>query len=1085
MVMSVTWSQPNERAGEVVPEERKLVTVLFADVTGSTALGEDLDPEDVRALMGRYYEHARQIVSDHGGTLEKFIGDAVMAVFGLPQAQGNDAERAVAAALALQQAVGHDSVLSAMTLRIGVNTGEVVATSDASSGDFLVTGDAVNVAARLQQGAHPGEILTSERTHAATQAAFLFGEGREVEVKGKREPLRVSPVVGVRPTRQVERPPLVGRKRELAHLSLLQSWALDEHRPQLVSIIAPAGTGKTRLLEEFVAQLDPAEGWRVATGRCFPYGQVLTYWPLRGLLEDLVGEIEWDRVLAALARGGQSREDAARLADLVLAPLGIESEGLTERESIFGAWRLLIETLAKEAPRLVVFEDLHWASESLLDLVEHIMHPRTQAPLLLIAISRPELLDRRPMWGGGGRENLTALVLGPLSEGQTADLVEHLGGTLPASIRQRIIERCGGNPFFATELVRGLAERGIGRDAQDVVPDTVQAAVLARLDALPPRERRVVQAAAVAGRAFRPATLATILGDLDSAETNTALDGLVARDLAVPGEGDAYTFRHVLIRDVAYGTLSRAERIRMHAAVAAWLEEDAGNHLDEFVELIAYHYREAVLLARRSTVSLPLPFAPGKAVSLLERAGELASSGGAYAEAQGHLRNAIEISQPEERLRLYEKLGDYVAFGDWSTGAYRQALELWRAARELEPLAGARLLRKMLMIHMRWQGSVADRPGEQEMVEMRAEARRLAEAAGDEDELWRLKVTDLYWPWWRGAITTEEVEDGRRIGQAAAAYFEERQEWDMFHAALDGYSSIAQTAGDHREVVAAASRRLTAPTGNRLDRGDAVSALVWGHLDSGEYDQSVEVMTRALTELRPEEPRVVLSNGVSFAVLAACLGGRWNDLEPLVGALEQSWEEMRRDVGAGFLLAGFFAALHVALARQDRAAIDAASSVVERLLSPQSRADRRPLLAAYVADDPARLTLDLEHGFWDWGATNPIVASGYMFLNERGVVLPPHLLDRLVSRERARNIAPIVHALQVHQALAGKDPTELVQAIDQVEASGLVPHAARMRIVLAQMTGDPAQLEQARPVLERLEDRQFLRRLEEVAASLR
>ena len=305
MMAGVTWSHPGRRAGQATPDERKLVTILFADVTGSTALGEEIDPEDVRALMGRYYDHARQVVSDHGGTLEKFIGDAVVVVFGLPQAHGDDAERAVAAALALREAVDKDTVLrDQVTLRIGINTGEVVATSDPSSGDFLVTGDAMNVAARL--------------------------------------------------------------------------------------------------LEESLERLDPDEGWRVATGRCLPYGQALTYWPLRGLLTDLVGGIERDRVIDSFVTGGYSPEDTARLADLVLAPLGIESENVTERESIFSAWRLLIETLAKDAPRIIVFEDLHWASDSLLDLVEHVMHPRTKAPLLMIAISRPELLDRRPTWGGGG-----------------------------------------------------------------------------------------------------------------------------------------------------------------------------------------------------------------------------------------------------------------------------------------------------------------------------------------------------------------------------------------------------------------------------------------------------------------------------------------------------------------------------------------------------------------------------------------------------------------------------------------------------------------------------------------------------------
>ena len=432
---------------EAVPEERKLVTVLFADVTGSTALGEDLDPEDVRALMGRYYEHARTVVEAHGGTLEKFIGDAVMAVFGLPHVHGDDAERAVAAALALQKAVVDDPVLGEVSLRIGVNTGEVVATSDPSSGDFLVTGDAVNIAARLQQAARPGEILAAARTHAATHAAFLFGTARSTKVKGKSEPSRVFPVTGIRSARRIDRPPLVGRKPDLDQLALLQRRTLDEQRPQLVSIVAPAGTGKTRLVEEFVTRLDPVDGIQVAIGRCLPYGQTLTYWPLRGLLEDLLGEIARDCVVDAFARGGNNAEDASRLADLVLTTLGIESEELAERDSIFNAWRLLVETLAQEVPRIVVFEDLHWASDSLLDLVEHIMHRRTEAPLLMIAISRPELLDRRPTWGGG-RQSFTALTLQPLSDPQIRELVERLAQELPEATREQIIARCGGQPLL-------------------------------------------------------------------------------------------------------------------------------------------------------------------------------------------------------------------------------------------------------------------------------------------------------------------------------------------------------------------------------------------------------------------------------------------------------------------------------------------------------------------------------------------------------------------------------------------------------------------------------------------------------------
>ena len=1066
-----------------MPEERKLVTVLFADVTGSTALGEDLDPEDVRALMGRYYDHARLVVRGHGGTPEKFIGDAIMAIFGLPYAHGDDAERAVAAALALQKAVENDSVLQEMTLRIGINTGEVVATSDPSSGDFLVTGDAVNVAARLQQCANPGEILTSERTHAASEAAFVFGEGREVAVKGKREPLRVFPAVGVRPIRQVERPPLVGRKRELAQLSLLQSWALEEHRPQLVSIVAPAGIGKTRLLEEFLARIDPDEGWRRATGRCLPYGQALTYWPLRGLLEGLVGEIERDRVIDAFAQGGHSPEDATRLADLVLAPLGIETEGLTERESIFNAWRLLIDTLAKEAPRIVVFEDLHWASDSLLDLVEHVMHPRTQAPLLIIAISRPELLDRRPTWGGGGRQSFTSLVLEPLNEAQTAELVEHLGGMLPATLLQQIVERSGGNPFFATELVRGLAERGIGGKAQDpdVVPDTVHAAVLARLDALWPVERAVAQAASVAGRSFRPATLAAVLDNLGLGEIDAAIEGLVARDLAMPSEGDAYTFRHVLIRDVAYGTLSRAERIRMHAAVAAWLEGYAADRLDEFVELVAYHYREAVVLSRRSSVPLPLPFDVQRAVALLTRAGQLAHLSGAIAEARNHFQDAIDFSPDEEQAALYELLGDCLPYGDAARGAYQAALDHWSHFGGQDPLFGARLLRKLLVLCTGYAPSLTERPSEEEVAWVRTEAMRLAEAAGDEDELWRVRVADVYWRLtWRSDVDPEEAHQTMETTWAAASYFEARQGWDSFSRALDAYMGQAQAIGAHDRAIEAAQRRLKAPELTWVERSDAIGNLASAHLAAGNYDRCVTIAQEALVDQRPGEPAAFLFYAVALASFALSDTGRWSELDALLETAEAAWEEVKQDPPP-YALMPYTSALDVAMAREDRVGADAAAAVLERLPADQFGSVRM-WAAACRDDDPSKLDLAVLR-------TSPYTYRHYdlalWFLNERGIRAEPWLLDTAWAQQRQRKYDNLLRSLQIAQALADQDTVRLREAIDDAEQHGLIPHAARMRIILAQMTGDSAPLDQARPVLERLEDRQFLRRLEEVAATVK
>jgi class 3 adenylate cyclase len=1063
-------------------EERKLVTVLFADVTGSTVMGEDLDPEDVRAIMGRYYEHARRVVADHGGTLEKFIGDAVMAVFGLPHAHGDDAERAVAAALALQNTLAADPVLQSLQIRIGVNTGEVVATSDPSGGDFLVTGDAVNTAARLQQAAAPGEIVVSQRTREAAQAAFLFGRSREVELKGKREPQQIYPVHTRREVRHTERPPLVGREEDLMMLSLLHRRATREGRPQMVSIVAPAGTGKTRLLEEFLAGLGESSA-RVAKSRCLPYGQTLTYWPLRGLLEDLLGtEYGQETVEDAFRRGGHASDDARRLADLVLATVGVESEsapdGARERESIFNAWQLLLEALARSAPHVVVFEDLHWASDSLLDLVENIMGPRTHAPLLMLATARPELFDRRPTWGAG-RQSFTALGLAPLDAQQTALLVDRLGPDLAHPVRQQIVERSGGNPFFALELVRVANERAIGdtQRALDALPDTVHAAVLSRIDLLSPPERATLQVASVVGRILMPATLEAVV-DGGSGDVAGALDGLVARDMIVPAdEPGTYTFRHILIRDVAYGTLSRGERVRIHAAVAEWLEAFAADRLDEFTELIAYHYREAILLARRAATPLPLPVHPQRAVHFLERAGELASRSGAFAESRSHVLGAIEIAPEEERARLYEKLGDLAPFGDWSIDAHRTALSLWREAGAQDSLAGARLLNKMLMTYMRWQGSVAVRLSEDDMLALLDEARRLVAESGEEDALWRFRAAELFWPFWHGAVTPEEIEEANRVGPAAVAYFDGINDWEYVHAAMDGWASRFMTAGNHEKVVEIAQQRVPVTGGSLLDRSDAANMVIEGQTQLGRFGDAIETARASRAAVRSGEPVSTISNGVASAAVAACLSGHWDDLAYFSDILWEAWDELQRESGPGFLLPGFFALYHVALAREDRAATDAAHAAIARLVSPAHRTDPRALLEAYESDDLSRL------GVYETWTSTRILPLALMFVSERGSSIPAEQLDA-VAQNRRHGTDPIRRALDVCRALSLGDSGALEEAVNAAEHAGLAPHAARMRIVLAQLTGDFEPLRLSRPVLEDLQDRQFLRRLEEVQAAV-
>jgi class 3 adenylate cyclase/tetratricopeptide (TPR) repeat protein len=1063
-----------------MPEERKLVTILFADVTESTALGDTLDPEDVRALMGRYYTHARRIMQEHGGTLEKFIGDAVMAVFGLPHALGNDAELTLAAALALREAVANDTLLGGrLLLRIGINTGEVIATSDPQGSDFLVTGDAVNVAARLQQAASPSEIMVSERTADAAQAAFLFDNARLVEVKGKRQTLRVFPLKEARLVRRVSRPPFVGRRQDLLQLSVLQARVLEEQRPQLVSILAPAGTGKTRLLEEFLARLDPAGAFQVATARCLPYGQTLTYWPLRGLLIDLLGgEIEKPQVTQAFTRGGHTPPDAARLADFVLTTLGIEREGATDRESIFNAWRLLLESLARQAPRIVVFEDLHWASESLLDLVEHIMHTRTQVALFIIVLSRPELLERRPTWGGG-RQNFTALALEPLSEAQTRELVEGLTAGLHEAIRERIVERSGGNPFFAIELVRGLAEHGMTGKASvaDTLPDTVHAAVLARLDLLSPQERTAIQVASVAGRAFRPAMLHAALDDRTPAEIDAALDALLAHNLVVPTEGGAYTFRHVLIRDVAYGTLSRAERVRMHGKIAAWLEASTGEQVDEFTELIAYHYREAVLLARQAAVPLELPIDPARAVHYLTRAGQLASRSGAFAEARTDLQSAIDLAPQEEHLQLYEQLGDCVVWGNTAIEAYRQALTRWRGTVEQDPLVGMRLLRKLLIASLRW--NVTPRSAEEELVRLLAEAELLAEVADDEDERWRVQLAHIWLLLWSENDALQDVEEGRSTVLTAATYFEARADWASYSDALDAYTSLSRGVGAYDDALEASRRRLSIPELPAMERGDALNmmALLYFHL--GNYSRCDEIVREALAQLRPGEPVGYLAGAVALAMRALYVTGRWSEIDALMPTLEDVWEQVQHDVSTATDVAyGYFTALDMALAREDQARASNAASVLERCL-PTGQANARngrSLLAALLEDDPGRIDYDPSNG--DWG-TNIL-----MLFNEHGVHAPAVLIAQEHDWLSWASSVLRSRCVEIAEALTAEDLARLAAAIDETEAAGLLTHAARMRVVLAQRTGDRAQLERAGSVLERLEDRRSLRRLAEIAVAL-
>src|SRR5712664_36546 len=558
----------------VSTEERRIVTVLFADMAGSTALGEELDPEEMRRLLARYYSIARECVEQHGGTVEKFIGDAVMAVFGLPTAHGDDPDRAVAAAVSMRDHIRADAHLSdRFAIRFGVSTGEVVASRDQSAGDFLITGDATNVAARLQQYAEPWAILASDRTVRAANN-FEFGDEIEVQARGKSSPVPARLVIGPRKAKAQRRVrlPLMGRENDLAQLQLVARRAVSERRPALVSVIAPAGVGKTRLVEEFMSWLPGlAPDATVATAQCLPYGQQLTYWPMRQVIFTLTGTTEDTaptgvREAIGIWLRDVGVENADRDARLIAATIGEAGTEGVDKDLLFAAWRSALEATARRNPLVIVFEDLHWSSDSLLDLAEFVMQPRGDSAVLMIVLARPELLDRRPNWGGG-RLNHLAIALEPLRETAIRDLVRLLLDTDAPDVIELVAERSEGNPFYAGELVRAYLDHG----SLERLPDTVQATVLARLDLLPPMERRVLQLGSVFGRSFRAAGVAQLESGLAS-QIRELCENLVDRDLIRPAEGDHYSFRHILIQEVAYSTLPRSERSRLHAEAGRWVE---------------------------------------------------------------------------------------------------------------------------------------------------------------------------------------------------------------------------------------------------------------------------------------------------------------------------------------------------------------------------------------------------------------------------------------------------------------------------------------------------------------------------------
>ena len=682
-------------------KERKVVTVLFADLVGFTSRAEELDPEDVEAILEPYHARLRAELERHGGTVEKFIGDAVMALFGAPVSREDDAERAVRAALAIREAALEEG----FEVRIAVNTGEALVSVDArpGAGEKMAAGDVVNTAARLQSAAPVNGILVGESARRATRHVIAYREHEPVAAKGKAEPVLVWEAVEARSrfgvdVRQHGGAPLVGRERELA----LLTGALDQARrrlePQLVTVAGVPGIGKSRLLWELfqIVDADPELiTWR--QGRSLPYGEGVSFWALGEMVKAHVGILESDspeEVERKLREAAGDPRIEAQLRPLV----GLATDsglGGDRTAEAFAAWRGFFEAIAEQGPLVLVFEDLHWADDGLLDFVDHLTEWARGVPLLVVCSARPELLDRRPGWGGGKR-NAHTVALDPLNEAEAARLIGDLLGQtlLPAETQAALLERAGGNPLYAEQYALLYRERGSVEDLP--LPDTIQGIVAARLDGVSPEEKALLQEAAVIGKVFWAGALRGEHRELEERLHSLERKEFVRRERRASVEGEEeYAFRHVLVRDVAYGQIPRAERAEKHRAAAEWLE--SLGRPEDHADMLAHHYTAALDLVQA---------AGGDAAPLVEgareafrAAGDRALSLNGFAVAVAHYRRALELSGEDDPRLLFRYGHALFHHAEEGEPELLRAVEGLLSAGEPEPAAEA----QVVLVELAWK----------------------------------------------------------------------------------------------------------------------------------------------------------------------------------------------------------------------------------------------------------------------------------------------------------------------------------------------------------------------------------------------
>ncbi len=815
--------------------ERKLATVLFVDLVDSTQLVAGSDPEVVRRRVNRFFERASHCITTHGGIVEKFAGDAVMAAFGVPQAHEDDAERGVRAALAILDEV-HALGLEA---RIGIEAGEVVV--DDSDSTFA-TGEAVNVAARLQQAAAPGEALMGPTAHRLTLGRILAEERGPVALRGFEDSVPAWRPHGIADGggRAVSiDAPFVGREAELELLENSLARAARDCRTLLFTVYGEPGVGKSRLAREFLAGV---EGATILSGRCLPYGEGVTYWPLAEMVKIAAGISDDDPVQEAVDKLRACCGDDA-VADLLGLAAGVLEAVETERGQQEIAWaaREWAAQLADAQPLILVFEDIHWAEEPLLELIEHLAERVREAPLLILCLARPELLDIHPGWGGG-RLRATAIELEPLAPAESEELVDALLAEHPLSPKTRrlLLEKTEGNPLFVEETIRMLAEEGGADGPVQGIPDTLQALIAARIDFLPAECKTLLQRASVIGRVFWAGALAELAPELDDPER--ALDGLVQRDLVarearstIKGER-AYRFKHVLIRDVAYSGLAKGARAELHASIARWLVELGGG---ELLEIRAYHLDQAALLHAELDGAVPVELAR-EAATALEKAGRRAVAREANQAARRLFRRSVDLEPTLERR--FQAARAAWRLDDLPTVAAEMEVVRTSAAeagdRNVEGRASTVLAEVALLRD-------ADLPHGRELVESALELL----LNGEPEDRFHALTTRSRIEWWLGNLAADE-----KYLRRALAVAQEAGRRDLEATATEELASVALSRHDLDEATRLVERslELLAGSSHRVARAWALLqrgrvAMAYGRLDDAETDlqEAIELFDEA------------------------------------------------------------------------------------------------------------------------------------------------------------------------------------------------------------------------------------------------